>query len=278
MKNYFLTALLLFSFAIIYGQNPTDEREILKINQAFDDAIKNADVAFYENLLAPDYVSYGPDGNMKNRTQVLEEVKKQKDSPAYRIIKLGSEDVKVKISGDLAVVTAKWNATTQSMESDELLHDDTGHYISVYEKRDGRWMLISEMASEKPHSPEELEPSLKEVSNTYDDAIKSRDSVAFKKLLAEDYLSTNTEGKVHTREQDIAFMFDPNLKMTNISTEDKKFRVFKNFAVETGQYNVSGSYNGEDFTESGRYTTTWMYKDGKWQIIADHTSDIQPEE
>lgn len=276
MKNYFLAGLLVFSFACVFAQTSADEKEVLKINDAFDEAIKNGDVAFYERLLAPDYVSYGPDGSMKNRSQVLEEVKQQKTSPAYRFSKLGSDDEKVKVSGDLAVVTAKWNATTQSIEDDES-HDDTGHYLSVYEKRDGRWQLISEMESEKPHTPEELEPALKEASNKYDEAIKKGDSIAFKKLLAEDYLSTNAQGEIHSREQDIAFMFDPDLKMENISTEDKKFRVYRNFAVETGQYNVNGTYKGEEFTESGRYTSTWRYKDGKWKMVADHTSDIQPE-
>lgn len=276
MKNYFLTAALLFYFVPLFSQTSTDEAEVKKVNAAYDEAIKNSDVAFYEQLLAEDYVSYGPEGT-KDRKQVLEELKKEKAKPTFRITKIGSDDVKVKLSGNLAVVTAKWNTTSQSMESEES-HEDVGNYMAVYEKRDGRWKLISEIGVEKPHTPEEMKPSLVKASEKYDETIRKGDKEAFRKLLAVDYQSTNTSGKVSNSEEDIAMMFDPELELENINTQDKNFKVYRNSAVETGQYNVTGSYKGEKFTESGRYTTTWIYKDGKWQIVADHTSNIDVKE
>lgn len=273
MKNYFLTAGLLLCFAAVTAQNSQDEAEVRKLNQAFDEAIKNADVAFYERVLAPNYVSYSSDGTVKDRNQVLEEVKKQKSNPTYRISEIGSEDVNVKISGDLAVVTAEWSATSHSINDDKP-HKDMGHYLAIYEKQNGRWQLISEMGSEKPHTPEELEPSLKEASEKYDQTFKNRDKDAFGKLLADDFSSTNPEGIIRSKDEDLAMMFSPDLKLENVSTKDKKFKIYENFAVETGQYNVSGTYKGEKFSESGRFTSTWMLKDGKWQMVADHVSLI----
>lgn len=276
MKNYFLTTVLVFCIATVFAQSSADETEVRKLNEAFDNAIKNSDVAFYERVLASDYLSYRSDGLVRNRSEVLEEVKKEKANPTFRLSKVGSDDVKVKLSGDLAVVTAQWNATGQSLDTDEP-HTDLGHYMAVYQKRDGRWQLISEMGNEKPHTPEELEPSLKKASDKYMETVKNRDKNSFAKLLAEDYSSTNPAGKVRSAEQDIAMMFDPEFTLESVSTEDKKFKVYRNFAVETGQYNVKGHYNGESFKESGRYTSTWIYKDGKWQIVADHSSIIEPE-
>lgn len=266
----------MFCCAFAFAQSSNDENEVKKLNAQFDEAIKNADVAFYERVLAPDYISYSNDGSTKNKTKVLEEVRKHKANPTYRINNVDSEDVNVKISGNLAVVSAKWNMTSNSIEEDEP-HNDTGHYLAVYEKKNGQWQIVSEMGSEKPHTPEELEPALKKVSEKYDKALRARDKEAFEKLLAEDYSSTNNEGKIRTREQDIAMMFDPELKLDKMSTTDKKFKIHKNVAVETGQYDVKGSYKGEEFSETGRYTSTWIYKDGKWQIVADHTSTIQSE-
>lgn len=276
MKNLFLTLVIIFCIIPVLAQSSADEKEVRKLNEAFDEAIKNSDVAFYERILANDFVSYGPNGSVKHRDQVLQEVKKQKENPAYRISKLASDDVKVKLSGNLAVVTAKWNSTTHSLENDEP-HDNEGNYIAVYEKKDGRWQLISEMANEKLHSPEEMESSLKKASASYDEAIKSGDKEAFSKLLAQDYQTTDHMGQVHSRDESIKFMFNPDFKLETSSVEDKKFRIYGNHAVETGEYNVTGSYKGEKFTESGRYTSTWMYKDGKWQMIADHTSVIKPD-
>lgn len=272
MKNYFFIAGMLLCFAAGFSQN-SDEVEVRKLNEAFDQAIKNADIAFYERVLAPDYLSYWPYGEVKNRSQVLEEVKKQKTNPTHRISEINSEDVNIKLSGDLAVVTAQWSSTSHSLEDDDP-HKDLGRYMAVYEKRNGTWQLISEMGNEKPHTPEELEPSLKKASDQYGEAMKNRDKEAFEKLLAEDFSSTGPEGEVRSREEDIAMMFSPDLQLESISTEDMDYKIYENFAVETGQYNVTGTYKGEKFKESGRFTSTWLFKDGKWKMIADHVSVI----
>jgi hypothetical protein len=62
------------------------------------------------------------------------------------------------------------------------------------------------------------------------------------------------------------------------STElsDQKVRVIGNgAAVETGKYRTKGTNKGKAFDETGRYTTTWVWRGGRWQIVADHTSVIK---
>jgi len=271
MKNYFVTAILVFCCSVVFAQTNKDEAEVRKLNEQLDNAIKNNDVAFFEKTLAADYVSLRADGSIKSRNEALEEARSQKANPTYRISDLGSEDVKVKHSGNLAVVTAKWNTTSHSMEDDEP-HKDTGHYIAVYEKNKGQWQLVSEMGSETPHTPEELEPAIRKASEKYDEALKNRDREALADMLADDFSSIGPDGKVRNKEENLAMIFNPDLKIEDGSSEDKKFRVYRNFAVETGKYNIKGNYKGEQFSESGRYTSTWMLKDGKWQIVADHVS------
>ena len=46
-------------------------------------------------------------------------------------------------------------------------------------------------------------------------------------------------------------------------------------AVETGAYKAAGTYKGKAFDETGRYTTTWIWKNLRWQIIADHSSVVR---
>lgn len=274
MKTVLLTFALIFCFSPFFAQNSTDEKAVREINEAFDEAIKNSDVSFYEKILANDYVSYGPDGTMKNKAQVLEEVREQKENPTYKMNAISSDDVKIKLSGNLAVVTAKWNATTQSMEDNEP-HDDEGNYMAVYEKRNGKWQIISEMGSEKPHSPEDLEASVKKASDKYDEALKSRNKENLTKLLADDYHTTDHTGTVRNKKESTDMMMDPKIKMESATVSNKKFRVYGNMAIETGEYDVTGSYDGEKFTETGRYTSTWRLEDGKWQMVADHTSNIK---
>jgi hypothetical protein len=71
-------------------------------------------------------------------------------------------------------------------------------------------------------------------------------------------------------------MTSPEMVIESTEISDQKVRVIGNgAAVETGTYKAKGSNKGKAFEESGRYTTTWVWRGGRWQIVADHTSAIK---
>jgi ketosteroid isomerase-like protein len=275
MRVIILTALvLMMSTVLLFAQNTKAEQEVLKVNSDYDKAILKGDISFHERLLAPEYVSYNPDASARTRSEVLERMKKEKATPTFKLTALASDDVKVKVAGNLAVVTARWNSTGTAMETDAEPHTDQGYYTAVYEKRNGRWMLLSDHATEKPHTTAELEPSLRKASESFDKALETKNAALFEKLLAEDYTSTNEAGRISNKKDEIAQMTSPDFVLTSAKADDKNFRIYRNSAVETGRYSVTGTYKGKNFSETGRYTSSWIYKDGKWQIAADHTSVI----
>ncbi len=266
--------LIAFTAATTFAQNTKAEQEVLKVNSDYDKAILEGDISFHEKLLAPEYVSYNPDGSSRNRSEVLEGLKKQKTAPTFKTSAVTSNDVKVKVSGNLAVVTGGWKATSSSMEADAVPHTDLGRYTVVFEKRNGRWLLLSDHATEKIHTPEELEPDLRKASDDFDKAFETKNAAMFEKLLADDFTHTNETGRVTNKKDEIANMTSPDLVFTTSKAEDKKFRIHRNSAVETGRYTATGTNKGEPFSESGRYTSSWFYKNGKWQMAADHISVI----
>jgi len=69
-------------------------------------------------------------------------------------------------------------------------------------------------------------------------------------------------------------MMSSDVVFLTAKTDDKNFRIYRNTAVETGRFSDTGTYKGKPFSETGRYTTTWIYRDGRWKIVADHTSPI----
>ncbi len=270
----FKTLVFIIAFApIAFGQKTKAEQEVLKVNADYDRAILKGDISFHEKLFAPEYRSYNPDGTSRNRTEVLERMKKEKATPAFKLAALTSDDVKVKVSGNLAVVTAGWKSTGTSVDGDGTPHNDEGYYTAVYEKRNGRWLLFTDHATEKPHTPAELEPGLRKASDDYDKALQTKNA-ALQKLLAEVYTSINKTGQMRNKKDDIANMTSADLVFTTNKAEDKKFRIYRNSAVETGKFTATGTYKGQAFSETGRYTSTWIYRDGKWQMVADHTSLI----
>lgn len=275
MKKLFVTTLLAGASAItVFAQQTKEEKEVLKVNEAYEAAIAKGDYDAQEKMLAPNYVTYLPDGSFENRAQVAAYFKKQKTSPTYKMVSMVSDDVKVKVSGNLAVVTGGWKATTQTTEADAQPHQDAGRYTAIYEKQNGTWLLLTDHVTEKPHTPEELEPELRKASDAYDRALQARDGAMFEKLLADDFMYTGNKGATSNKQEEIKNITSADLTITSVKASDKKFRIYRNAAVETGRYDVSGTNKGKAFTESGRYTTTWIYKDGKWRIVADHNSNL----
>ncbi|MEO5983993.1 MAG: nuclear transport factor 2 family protein [Ferruginibacter sp.] len=274
MKKIFITTILItLSFADLFAQKA--EQEIRTLIENYDKASLKNDIPFFERLFAADYIISTSNGSTMNRTVSLADMQKQKDKPTYKFIATKSDSVQVKVSGNMAVVTGKWLSTTQALDDPTAkLHNDVGRYTSVLEKRNGKWMMIAEHVSEKPHTAAELEPGVRKASEDYDKAWETKNAELFSSLLTDDYMSTNETGKIRYKTDDIAQMTSADLVLTSNTADDKKFRMYRNTAVETGHYSVSGSYKGKAFSENGRYTSTWIYRDGKWKMAADHTSHI----
>jgi len=74
--------------------------------------------------------------------------------------------------------------------------------------------------------------------------------------------------------EDLATYKDRKSKIESAETTDQKVRVIgNNSAIETGTFRVKGTdKDGKLFEETDRYTTTWVWRDLRWQIAADHTT------
>ncbi len=279
MKNLKLIAVfivtIIFSNCSENKNNSNDEQEIRTLIALYDEAAMKNDIGFFETNLASDYQIATSEGSFENKESSLKFMKKEIEKPSYKLVSLKSDSVQVHFIGDAAVVSGKWLSTTQALdEPNPIMHNDEGRYTSILEKRDGKWMMVSEHISDKPHNKNELEIQLKAASESYDKGLLTKDKALFEDLFADDYAATGREGKITTKEDDISQTMSSDLVFLTANTDDKNFRIYRNTAVETGRFSSTGSYKGKPFSEIGRYTTTWIYRDGKWKIVADHTSPM----
>ncbi|MEO5858495.1 MAG: nuclear transport factor 2 family protein [Pyrinomonadaceae bacterium] len=258
------------------AQANVDQQEILKIHEALDKAFISKDIAYFENVLAADYVYSDPQGKSLSRAENLAQFKKEFADTSMKLISSSTENPKVKVSGNMALVTADWNFTgarTTPFETEP--HTDRGRYTGVYEKSNGKWMLVAEHFSEAPHDRKLMEQEVIKASEAYTEALRKRDKAGFERLLADDYMFTSEDGKTRNRSEDIAHMTAGDTTFESVGTADRKVRVIGNSAaVETGIWKAKGTNKGKAFDETGRYTTTWAWRSGRWQIVSDHTSLI----
>lgn len=280
MKKLFILALLtIVSTYSAFAQNNKDEQEVLKFNAEYEQAQINRDVAFFERALADNYTFSGPDGGTENKIQALEWLRKEKEKPTSKLISLKSEDVKAKVTGNTAILTGTWVGTTTPIADDKAEpHTDKGRYTAVLEKRDGRWVVVAEHVSEAQHDRKLMEQQVLKMGKEYGEMIRRGDAAAIEKILADEFLYTDEKGKVLNKMEDLATYKDRKSKLELAETTDQKVRVIgNNAAIETGTFRVKGTdKDGKPFDDTERYTATWVWRGGRWQIASDHTSNIKP--
>ena len=279
MKKLITITTITFLLAISALAQSKDEKEILKFIADYDQAYVNKDISFVERVWADEYIISTETGSKGNRAESLEYARKDKadPNPKYKLLSFKSVNDTIHISGNTAMVSGAYTSgivPTDDLKSEP--HIDTGRYTMVLEKRNGNWMVIAEHFSEAPHDKKAMEAQVMKAGQNYGELLKNKNRAALERLFDDDYMFTDEDGTTRNKAEDIKLMTRPDLIIESEELIDQKVRVVgNNGAVETGIYKVKGTSKGKPFEETGRYTTTWIARNGQWKIIADHTSTIR---
>ena len=129
-------------------------------------------------------------------------------------------------------------------------------------------------------SPEatQAEADLQSVSKAYDAAISRRDMATLEKILAPGVVFTTATGRVMDRAQVLEMLAKPDTHYESVESDDIRRRITGEVAVETGRVRVRGKRKGQPVDETQRYTDVWQRMDGRWRLIAEHTSLVPHEQ
>jgi len=291
MKNLLIIILMIFvSTFAVFAQTDKDEREILKIHTSLEQAVLKKDIAVFERVFADDYIYSNSYGEMMNRAESLEDARKEWANTKFKKLTASTDDIKVKVSGNMALVTANWTATAVPLDNTNAEpHKDTGRYTGVYEKRTGKWLLVTEHFSEAPHDRKLMEQQVLKAGREYNELMKrlksgrnyaelekSGDIALLNRLLADEYTYTSRDGEIYTKAEDLESYKTNQNKIESAEILEQNVRVIgNNAAIETGKIRYVGANVGKPFDITKRYTTTWVWRTGRWQIAADHTSAVK---
>ena len=112
------------------------EQELMKLEQDWTNANVKADVAFLDRILADDWTAADQDGTVYNKTQFLTSMKSGEDV----ISSLVTDDMKVRVYGDTAVVTGR-NTGKETLKGKDI----SGQYrwTDTWVKKAGRWQCVA---------------------------------------------------------------------------------------------------------------------------------------
>jgi ketosteroid isomerase-like protein len=111
---------------------PSDEQTLKRLNQEYVDAFMNADVDWYREHLADDFVVIESDGSLLNKEQFLKNTVKGPDVADYKL-----HEVDIRIYGSAALVraTGVWTRADGKM--------GMSRYTDVYVRQNGGWKTVS---------------------------------------------------------------------------------------------------------------------------------------
>jgi ketosteroid isomerase-like protein len=117
------------------------DQELITLEKDWNDSWVKRDPAFLDRILADDYIGTRSDGSVFSKAQEIADMKNNESVVAY----ITSDDFKVQVYGDVAVVTFRFATKEQNKGK-----DISGQYrtTDTWIKRAGRWQCVASHGSE----------------------------------------------------------------------------------------------------------------------------------
>jgi len=100
------------------------------------------------------------------------------------------------------------------------------------------------------------------------------DANAAAALMADTFISVDHHGALQNKAQYLAGIKDTSFKPEEISNSETNVYIYGDTAIVSSAYRTKGTDGGKAFVHRGRFTDTWIRRNGKWQCIADHETLI----
>ena len=112
------------------------------------------------------------------------------------------------------------------------------------------------------------------LENLWNQMQLNHDAPAMEKMIDDDFVLTDYDGGLSNKAQFLDSIKDMSIKLTQEMSEGMKLHQHGNTVVVTGATREKGTQNGKPFAHSGRFTDTWIKKDGRWLCVASHLGVI----
>lgn len=118
------------------------------------------------------------------------------------------------------------------------------------------------------------EQQIHEASKVYEQALTQKNEPLLKSILADNFILTTASGKVLTKKDMMLNLTKEGTKYDKFESSEVKISVLNDAAIETGKVHTVGIRAGIKIAETTRYTDFWVKIQGKWLLLAEHSSFI----
>jgi hypothetical protein len=118
------------------------------------------------------------------------------------------------------------------------------------------------------------EQQIQEASKVYEQALTQKNEPLLKSILADNFILTTASGKVLSKKDMMLNLTKEGTKYDKFESSEVRISVLNDAAIETGKVHTVGIRDGKKIAETTRYTDFWIKIQGKWLLLAEHSSFI----
>ena len=100
------------------------------------------------------------------------------------------------------------------------------------------------------------------------------DVAALDRLMADEAAQINSVGRVVSKAEVIASFDSGERHWDEAHSNEFRVRVYGETAVVIGRWQARGVNTGQAFEYSARYLSVWIWRDGRWLMTVDQSTDI----
>jgi hypothetical protein len=137
---------------------------------------------------------------------------------------------------------------------------------------------FSQQNKPRDENDERIAQALMQLERDIGKANIENDYAFFDRVEAVEFTFTDAGGGVTTKKQDLEGLKqppNPDVKLTAYDVDDMNVRLYDKIAVVTGRVTTKRLVKGQAMTSQSRFTDVFVWRDGRWQLVAGHSSRIR---
>jgi ketosteroid isomerase-like protein len=271
MKSILAAAALISALsAPAFGQcTDAATRELEAFDRAWSEATRLGDRAALQGIIADNFTGITPTG-LTSKAELIDgavtsaEKAKADPAPAPKVV---YDHYLIGCTPNTATITHR-NTVTETENGKE--HTSYSRSVHVLEKRGDRWQVVSNAGHPLADSG-----VLLYLERDWNEAEMKRDAAWFERTLTEDYNGVDgSTGKAITKAENIAGIKTSTVDAASLS--GLGVRMQGDVAVVTGlTHNKGKNEKGVAYDRKIRFTDVWVKRDGRWQVLSSHGTDVK---
>ncbi|MGI8787901.1 MAG: nuclear transport factor 2 family protein [Pyrinomonadaceae bacterium] len=137
--------------------------------------------------------------------------------------------------------------------------------------------VFSQTTDKSKNKPSKTEAELMQLEREIGDANIRRDKAFFELTEADEFIFTDSGGGITMKAEDVASLDKPvgEFKLISYVADDMKVLDYGKTAVVTGRATTTLKSKDREVINKNRFTDVFVKRNGRWQIVAGHSSRIR---